>query len=89
MTDSRGQTQSAVRLLEKASQLRARADVAESRAKLAGRKIRTRKAILLGTWIMKRYGEDLARLTPDARKDLDAFLTRQHDREVFGMAAQP
>lgn len=76
-------------LLEKASQLRARAAAAEARARTGERKLRTRRAILAGTWLLQRYGEDLSRLTPEIRADFATYLTRDHDRQAFGLPGTP
>ncbi len=73
-------------LLEKAAQLRARAEAAEARARTGVRKMRTRRAILAGNWLFARYGDELERLSPELLTDFDNYLTRAHDRRAFGLS---
>ena len=58
---------------------------AQSRITAAERKRRTRRLILMGTYMEHVTGDD-----PDKRdrlmKGLDVFLERDRDRELFGLA---
>ncbi len=83
MTKTKPRRQAPEHLLQKAAQLRARADEAEARAKMTLRKVRTRRAILAGTWMLKRYGEDLSLLTPEILADFKGYLVRENDRAIF------
>ena len=61
---------------------------AQSRITAAQRKRDTRKKILVGACVLDRADKD-----PDSarrlRQDLDEFLDRDRDRELFGLAPRP
>ena len=67
------------------AQLRARKQRLESAERARERKLRTRRLILMGS-----YMEHLADRDPDARarlqRGLDGFLARERDRELFELA---
>lgn len=76
--------------MERIRKLEARVKQAEQRrkeekARLARekRKLDTRRKILLGTFLLHQSG---GKVPDDWLRALDDFLTRDHDRAVFGLA---
>ena len=61
---------------------------AQSRVSSAERKRRTRRLILMGSYLEHLTGDDPARLDR-LRKDLDGFLERDRDRELFDLPPRP
>ena len=57
---------------------------AQSRVSSAERKRRTRRLILMGSYLEHLTGDDPAR-RDRLRKDLDGFLERDRDRELFDL----
>ena len=58
---------------------------AQSRVSSAERKRRTRRLILMGSYLEHLTGDDPAQ-RDRLRKDLDGFLERDRDRELFDLA---
>jgi hypothetical protein len=76
-------------LKERAERLRAQAATAEARARAAEKSEALRRKIVAGAWLCARYGADLGKLSPEARADLSAYLTRDNDRELFALTPHP
>ena len=61
---------------------------AQFRVSSAERKRRTRRLILMGSYLEHLTGDDPAR-RDRLRKDLDGFLERSQDRALFDLAPRP
>ena len=61
---------------------------AQSRVSSAERKRRTRRLILMGSYLEHLTGDDPAR-RDRLRKDLDDFLERPQDRALFDLPSRP
>ena len=61
---------------------------AQSRVSSAERKRRTRRLILMGSYLDHLTGDDPAR-RDRLRKDLDGFLERSQDRALFDLPPRP
>ena len=61
---------------------------AQSRVSSAERKRRTRRLILMGSYLEHVTGDDPAR-RDRLRKDLDGFLARSQDRALFDLPPPP
>ena len=61
---------------------------AQARITNAERKRRTRRLVLIGTYIEHTTKDDQAK-RDRLMKGLDAFLERDHDRAVFGLSPRP
>ena len=61
---------------------------AQSRVSSAERKRRTRRLILMGSYLEHRTGDDPAQ-RDRLRKDLDGFLERSQDRALFDLSPRP
>ena len=59
--------------------------IAETRANARERKLETRRDLLVGIMIRSRVKQN-PETEPALLEDLDAFLTRDRDRELFGLA---
>jgi hypothetical protein len=70
---------------QRAEQMLARAQAAIARAKKRERADDTARRILLGAWLLRHLGSDIARWPEDHRNKLDAFLIRERDRQLFGL----
>lgn len=64
----------------------ARAQAAIARAKKRERADDTTRRILLGAWLLRHLGNDIAEWPEDHRRKLDAFLVRDRDRLLFGLS---
>ena len=68
--------------------IRKKVRIARNRLSAAERKLRTRRLILMGS-----YMEHITANDPDAKdrlmKDLDEFLERDRDRDLFDLSPQP
>lgn len=73
---------------QRAEQMLARAQAAIARAKKRERADDTARRILLGAWLLRHLGNDVAAWPEDHRRKLDAFLIRDRDRQLFGFAAK-
>ena len=61
---------------------------AQSRVSSGERKRRTRRLILMGSYLEHLTGDDPAR-RDRLRKDLDGFLERSRDRALFDLPPRP
>ncbi|MCA2988563.1 MAG: mobilization protein [Gemmatimonas sp.] len=64
----------------------ARAQAAIARAKKRERADDTARRILLGAWLLRHLGNNIAVWPEDHRRKLDAFLVRDRDRLLFGLS---
>ncbi len=71
---------------QRAEQMLARAQAAIARAKKRERADDTARRILLGAWLLRHLGNDIAVWPEDHRRKLDAFLVRDRDRLLFGLS---
>ena len=69
-------------------QLRARRQRLESAERTKQRKLRTRRLILIGSYMEQVTGRDPEQKA-ELRRGLDRFLTRDIDRELFGLPPRP
>ena len=69
------------KLMEREKQLKAQ--IASEKAKIAKeeRKLLTRKKILIGSYFLQQYENNM----PELIKLLDPFLVRENDRKIFGL----
>lgn len=70
-------------LEKKISQLRARKAAEEAKLKQQARKDETRRKILVGSYFLNEFEKDDA--MPDLHRIMDGFLTRENDRDLFGL----
>ncbi|MCA2985779.1 MAG: mobilization protein [Gemmatimonas sp.] len=71
---------------QRAEQMLARAQAAIARAKKRERADDTARRILLGAWLLRHLGNNIAVWPEDHRRKLDAFLVRDRDRLLFGLS---
>ena len=71
---------------QRAEQMLARAQAAIARAKKRERADDTARRILLGAWLLRQLGNNIAEWPEDHRRKLDAFLVRDRDRLLFGLS---
>lgn len=71
-------------LRKKQAQLQARIQMLQAREEMQRRKNDTRKKILIGSYFLDKYEKENARQILIA--ELDKFLFRKRDRELFGLA---
>lgn len=72
---------------QRAEQMLARAQTAIAHAKKRERSEDTARRILLGSWLLRHLGNDVAQWPEEHRRRLDAFLVRDRDRLLFGFSA--
>lgn len=75
------------KLKQQREQLNARIQAAEAREKSAERKRDARRKILVGAYYLDKARQD--KTEAELVKTLDAFLTRDSDRSLFGLLALP
>ena len=73
------------KLRDKKAELERKIKEEQSAASAQRRKNETRAAILVGKFIMQNQAEIKRFKSPEVWSQFDKFLTRQQDRELFGL----
>lgn len=70
-------------LNSRAARLKARAAAADLKARRRERSDDLARKILLGAWLLTRFGKQPLAWTKEMRDDIARYLTRERDRELF------
>lgn len=73
------------KLIEKQAQLQERISKIKARERKRKKSQDDRRKILIGAWALEKSKRD-PEFDAMLRKELDPFLTRQRDRELFGLS---
>jgi hypothetical protein len=70
-------------LTSRAARLKARAAAADLKARRRERADDLARKVVLGAWLLSRFGSRPLAWTKDMREDIARYLTRDRDRELF------